>query len=191
MRFAGFDITTAPTTEPVTVAQVKEQWNQMCDVDDDKITFLIKVARDFLENYLHMAFMPQTITMKMDCWKTVIRPVRPPLTLVSGIQYKDANGDTQTFSSSGYIVDTITKPGRISLASGYSYPSIINELGAINIVYVAGYADADSVPPAIKQTIISLVIAMLEHPEQDSEIVLSENPSLKYVKNMYKITEFD
>ena len=68
---------------------------------------------------------------------------RNPVTSVSQIQYYDGDNVLQTLSTSNYIVDTKSKPGRIyvsDLEGTYTRPN------AVEVTFVAGYADIDAVP---------------------------------------------
>ena len=87
----------------------------------------------------------------------VIRLPRPPLQLVSSIQYVDGGGVLQTMPVLDYQVDTSPTPGRVGPAYGKVWPVTRLQLAAITITYLAGYGTADAVPDDIKQAILLLV----------------------------------
>jgi len=53
-------LVTAPTSEPLTLAQAKTFLRVEHTADDEAITRAISAARQFAENYLRMALLPQT-----------------------------------------------------------------------------------------------------------------------------------
>jgi hypothetical protein len=58
------------------------------------------------------------------------------------------------------------------------------------VAYTAGYGTtAASVPAAIRQGIISLVIDLFEHPERSPELSLQDNPSVRRLLDAYCVVE--
>ena len=55
-----------------------------------------------------------------------------------------------------YFVDNVREPARIVLRQGETFPTALRVANAIKVVYVAGYANAHSVPEPIR-------MAMLQH----------------------------
>jgi len=156
MRFA---ISTAPTAEPVTVAEVAA-WANLGDVPADQvgvISDLITAARELCETRLHRQVIPATWLGYLDYIPAVIE-IRDklPIASITSIQYVDTAGDTQTLSSSLYQADytSPTKPCRIESAYGVSWPTVRSDtLNAVTITFTAGYT---TVPTAIKQAILQL-----------------------------------
>jgi len=84
----------------------------------------------------------------------------PPLLLVNSIKYLDGTGAQQTWATASYRVEAPTGPmaqhGRISLASGQSWPTVRAVTGAIEIDFDAGYgAAATDVPEPLVDGIIA------------------------------------
>ncbi len=170
-------VTTAATTEPVTLVEAKLHLRVDISTDDDLITSLIKVARDWCENYQNRAYISQTITAKFDRFPTIIRLPRSPLISVTSIAYIDSAGDSQTIDSSVYEVDTTSEPGLVTLAFNQLWPSTRRIHHAITVVYKAGFgADATAVPDRIKAAMKLVIGHLYEHREEDSEIVLTTLP---------------
>ncbi len=123
-----------------------------------------------------------------------IRPLRSPLSSVTSIGYVDSNGDSQTFSSDDYDVDTTSEPGRIALAYGEVWPTTRSDINAITLTYVAGYgATAASVPEGIKTAIKQLVCHWYDHRETVtiSNVVPREIPlAVNALLWPYKVLEF-
>jgi uncharacterized phiE125 gp8 family phage protein len=169
-------VTTAPTTEPVSLTEAKLHLRVDHTTDDDLITDLIKVAREWCEAYEGRAYMTQTITAYMDRFCGEILLPRPPLLSVTSVKYYDVSDSQQTLSSSNYDVDTTAEPGRITLAYGYTWPATLPDENAIEIIYKAGYSvtadDATSVPSRVK-TAIKLIIGHLYENRENSVVGLS------------------
>ncbi len=152
-------ISVEPTAEPVTVAEAKAWLNESGSDNDADIAFMIQTAREYVETYSGRALMPQTWSLFLDAFPLEIRPGFPPLTSVTSITYTDTAGNTgQTVDASIYDFDVNTEPGRIREAFGQSWPSTRREMNAVTVLFVAGYADAASVPESLK-TAIKLLVA--------------------------------
>jgi hypothetical protein len=90
----------------------------------------------------------------------------PPLQSITSIKYLDTAGVEQTLAAAAYRVDTVSAPGRVTPAYGYSWPSTYPVTNAVVIRFVAGYGDAAAaVPLKIRQWIMAAVGAMYENRE--------------------------
>lgn len=160
-------LVTAPTEEPVSIAEAKAHLRVDGDDDDSYIGALITTARSHVETITRRALMPQTWKLVLDDWPDdVLELLLPPLVSVSSITYKDADGETQTFASSNYVVDADSVPGRLCLADDASWPSDdLYPMGAVQIQYLAGYTNANAVPQPIKNAILLLVGHYYENRE--------------------------
>lgn len=170
-------VTTAPTTEPVSLIEAKLHLRVVDNSSDTLITSLIKVAREWCEGFQNRAFIQQTITAKLDEFSDTIELPMPPLISVTSIKYYDTAGNQQTLSTSYYNVDTTSEPGLVTLAYNQSWPTVRSVHHTIEIIYKAGYGDAASaVPERVKQAIKLLVGHLYEHRETVSELTLKEVP---------------
>ena len=160
-------LVTGPASEPVSKEEAKAHLRVDGTDDDSYITALITTARRHVEAILRRALMPQTWKLVLDSWPTdIVKFAKPPLTSVSSVTYLDENGDSQTFASTNYVVDTAGEPGRLTLAKDASWPTDeLYTLGAVQIQFVAGYADVDAVPQEYKQAILLLVGHFYENRE--------------------------
>jgi len=155
-------VTTGPTVEPLTVDDAKRHLRILHDDDNQDIQEAIKDARDWCENYLDLAILEQTITLKLDRFPvaTTIRDTTDIITLprsnlisVTSVKYTDDDGVEQTLSTDVYGVDTTSTPGRIYRKQDQEWPTdVADERNAVEIIYKAGYGSTrSSVPPAIKR----------------------------------------
>ena len=155
-------IITAPTSEPVTLADMRAHLGITQTVDNSRdaiITARITTARQWAENYTGKLFITQTWGAYSDGFPgqpglvivAIIMPVnkfirlRTPLQAVNSIQYVDQNGATQTMPSNQYLVDTIQ--GRICPAAGYDWPAVTKQPNAVIVNYTCGYGNAASNVP--------------------------------------------
>jgi uncharacterized phiE125 gp8 family phage protein len=159
----ALSLTTAPTVEPLTTAEVKAELRIDHSNDNDRIdNFILPTARQLAETICHRAFLNQTYTLRLTGFGTgpILLP-RPPVSSVTSVAYIDSAGDSQTWASSKYTVETPSGHRAMvaSIQPTYTevYPSTQGVVDAVTIVYVAGYgAAASSLPAGIKQGVALL-----------------------------------
>lgn len=145
---------TAPTTEPVSLAEAKAHLRVDTNDEDAYISNLIVAARQWAENYTRRRFITQTWDYYLDEFPACIEVPYPPVQSVTSVKYNDADGAEQTLASSGYRVDSTSLPPRISPSYGNSWPATRSESNAVVVRVVVGYGAATAVPQAIKQAIL-------------------------------------
>lgn len=154
-------IVTPPAAEPVTSTEAKAHLRVDTTDDDTLITSLITAARTYAERVLRRALISQTWDLTLDEWPdgNAITIPLPPLQSVTSLKYTDDDGTVNTMSSSWYIVDTASTPGRLVLKDDYSWPSDdLREAMPIVVRFVAGYGAAGSSVPGTILTAIKLLI---------------------------------
>lgn len=161
---------TAPTEEPITLADAKLHMRVDFDIDDPLIESYITASRQWAElGFTKRAFVTQTWDFYLDAFPvgTIIEVPYPPLQSVTEIVYTDENGTDTTFPPSQYVVDTISEPGRISLAANvYCWPTVcLQPINGVRIRFVAGYGAAKDVPRQIRNALLLLVADLYEHRE--------------------------
>ena len=84
-------------------------------------------------------------------------------------------------SSTAYIVDTASEPGRIAEGYQSSWPSTRPVIDAVTVTFVAGYGTAATVPKRIKQAIMMLATDLYENKGEamPAREVLMANPVIK------------
>jgi len=143
----GLNRTVEPATTPITVAELKKQLElpSSDSYHDTHLTRIIEAATRAAERFTKRAFITQTWEMKLQAfpsWEIVIP--RPPLQSISSIEYVDTDGDTQTVSSSNYLVSTSSLPGKVTPAYGEVWPSARWQMDAVTVTFVAGYGAAST-----------------------------------------------
>lgn len=153
---------------PVTLAEAKLAHRfDASDLDDD-ITAMIQDATRLAEHEVGQCLMPQTWQLTLDAFPDCIRLTRPPVASVTSVQYVDTAGALQTLAPSAYTLDTSSGFGLAYLqpAYGTSWPATRDQAQAVIVRFVAGYADAASVPSHLKRQVKIFVAMMLDDPVQ-------------------------
>ena len=70
------------------------------------------------------------------------------------------------FSSSNYLVDTASNPGRVALNQNSVWPTGLRSVNAVEIEFTAGYGTATDVPEAIKQGILLWIKLLFARSEE-------------------------
>lgn len=156
----GLRLIEGPSEEPVDLETVKAQLGVSGTDQDLIIASLIAAARESIdgrEGYLGgRVLMPQTWELVLDGFpcSEIELPFTPVREVVS-ISYDDENGDLQTLDAADYYLDDASATPWI-MAVG-SWPSTLDGVNAVRVRFVAGYADAASVPSPIKASIVLIV----------------------------------
>lgn len=145
-------LVTAPTDEPLSLAEAASYLGLGDDTSEySLLSILIASARNAAETITRRALMPQTWDLVLDrfpAWEMVVP--KSTLRSVTSISYVDTDGATQPLSASAYLVDNKSEPGRITPAFGQVWPVTRWQTGAVTVRFIAGYADAASVPACVK-----------------------------------------
>ena len=185
-------IVTQPAAEPLTLAEVKEFLRVDHSDDDATLAIFITAARQLCESYTRLALMPTTFEEYFDDfpqysgdYKDEIRLSRSPVSAVTYVKSIDGNETTITADPAEYKIDTISRPARISPDNGWfgTYETI----NAVFVRYVAGFADAASVPAPLKHGMM-LVIGDMYENRTDS--VKRLPTASEYLWNPYRVFEF-
>lgn len=162
----ALELTSAPTTEPVTLDEAKTHLRVENTNDDDLITNLISTARIEAEWYTRRAFITQGWTLWLDHWPGggIVEIPLPPLISVSAV-CTYSTGDVETvLDSDTYRIDTASAPARLQIKNALSPPIVtLRAINGVGISYAAGYGDADDVPAAIRQAILCRVADLYEN----------------------------
>ena len=169
-EWTGLSIQTAPSSEPVTTAEVKSQARIDGTDEDTLLDRLISVARVTVEKSTGRTLISQTWDVNYDDFPSGGNPIyltNPPLQSVSSISYVDNAGSTQTWGASNYTVDTDADIGRIFPAYDKSYPTVRNQRNAVTVRFVSGYgASSSDVPEPIRHAILMMAGEMFERREE-------------------------
>lgn len=167
----------APTVEPITLDEAKEQLRieAAFTLDDDYISALISAARDRCENYCNQFFTAQDISI---LYKGVIPALvclpYPNLTVTS-VTYTDSDNAQQTVDSGNYIVDPVNQT--ITFTSTFS-----------SINYQVQATTAAPVQIVGVQHAIKLIVTDLYELRTETAVgvSLADNPALKALLYPYR-----
>jgi uncharacterized phiE125 gp8 family phage protein len=167
--------TVAPTSEPLTLAEVKLHLRVDSDITahDSLITALIVAARERAELETNRQLITATWQLVLEAFPCVeIELPRPPLLSVTSVTYVDPAGVSQTWSTSEYQFIATSGPyarrGVLRPKYGYTFPDTRPDtLAAVTVTFTAGYGtSADSVPQSIKHAMLLMIGDWYAHTEQ-------------------------
>ena len=156
---------TAATALAVSLVEAKAQIRMDLSDDDTLITSDITTATEAAEQATGRAIMPQTWELTLDAFPAAIELTRVPVASVTSVTYADLDGVDQTLSALLYSLDNYDDfgPTFVVPAYGTEWPATRDQINAVKVRYVAGYANAAAVPESIKKWIKLQVGAMAEN----------------------------
>lgn len=160
-----------PATElAVSLAEAKLHLRIDDAADDTLISAFITAATEMAEQATCRAIMPQTWELTLDAFPAALQLTRVPAASVISLKYTDSTGTVQTLASNLYTLDRADDYGHAYVVPAYatSWPNTRDQINAVALRYVAGYADAASVPESIKAWIKLMVGAMYENREAET-----------------------
>lgn len=194
-QFRGSVITSAPATEPVTAAELRTHLRtDSTELPDAEANALITDARTEIENMTGLAFITQSWRLSLDRWpaggeawwdgvremsitelynrntyQSVALPRYPLQSITSVTVFDEASASTVITVADVFDVDTYQTPGRLTLKRGQTWPVALRANDAIQIIYVAGYANAAAVPSTMKRAVKQLAAFLYSHRGDDCD----------------------
>ena len=92
--------------------------------------------------------------------------------------------------SAEYTVDLSSEPARLTPKFGYIWPVTLPQIGAVQIDYTAGYANAAAVPDELKAWILLRIGSLYANREDASERALVTVPFAPEILAPLKVTIF-
>jgi len=160
-----YKVTTAPASEPITLAEAKAQLRIESDFTDDDtwLTTALTIVREQVEALTNRSIMPQTMELAISEFEDAIQLPRPPYTSLTSITYYDVDNTQQTLASSEYLVNDFAEPAYVVKESAITYPGVYDRPDAIRLIFVAGYANAAAVPASLKQAMLMLLTDLYDN----------------------------
>jgi uncharacterized phiE125 gp8 family phage protein len=149
----------APTLDPVTLAEAKNHLRVDSDDEDTFIEALVTAATAHLDGHsgvLGRALVTQTWRQDFDGFSDALRLPLFPVASITHVKYYDADNALQTLSSSVYSLFVDGGGAYVALAPDQEWPSSYSRVDAVAVTYVAGLA-VGSVPMPIKAAILLMV----------------------------------
>ena len=149
---------------------------------------------DGASGILNRGLITQTWTGVLDAFPAIFSLPLPPVQSVTEIRYTDTAGDSQTVGSANYRVSYTNMDfsrAFVEPVNGFSWPSIDNVLGAVEIDFVVGYGDDnDDLPQKVRQVHNFLVASQHEHRRSLIEgLSVADNPIFQTMVNNAKYWE--
>jgi uncharacterized phiE125 gp8 family phage protein len=205
---AGLVVVTPPASEPITVSDLITHLRLDADTDETEMEAYIQLAREWCENYTGRAFVNRTLRLSLDglsdvddaLWegwkigpdmtlkKRDIKLPKPPLVSVTSVTTYDDADVPVVFSAASYYVDNAAEPGRVVLRTGSTWPTALRVGNAVEIVYVAGYGAATSVPAPIKFALKAVAAWIYENRGEQSYERLPANITM--LLQPYRVMSF-
>lgn len=160
---------TAATGLAVTLIEAKAHL-RVDGVDDDTlIEAMITAATEAAEQMTGHALMTQIWEVTLDTFPDAVELTRVPVQSITSITYADSAGASTVLAAPLYALDAADDFGPAYVVPVYAgvWPDTRDEINAVKVRYVAGYADAASVPESIKSWIKLQVGAMYEGREAE------------------------
>lgn len=183
-------VTTEPSKYPVTLDEIKKQV-EITDDDDSHDAFLsaaISAATERCESFTSRSLITRTLTLWKDSWpigeyndsywegwkegpesiinapaRAIILP-RPPLQSIVHVKTYDDSDNATTYSTSNYLVDTVSQPGRMVLRDSSGIPVSTRSALGLEVQYKAGYGDEmGSIPQDLRQGVLMMAAWLFEH----------------------------
>jgi uncharacterized phiE125 gp8 family phage protein len=127
-------------------------------------TAISKLERELSQPLLRKQF--DAVVDQFPCGTEPIRLPRWPLASVDSVTSYALDGTATVMSSSEYFVDTYSRPGRLCLKSGYTWPTATRDQVAGVIRFTAGHGtDAMGVPDPLKEAALKWATELYENRE--------------------------
>lgn len=158
---------TAAAGLAVTLVEAKAHLRVDVADDDTLITAMIMAAAELAEQQTGRALMTQTWELTLDAFPDALELTRTPVQSVTSVIYADAAGVDQTLAGSAYSLDLADDNGHAYVVPAYGtdWPATRDQVNAVRVRYVAGYASAAAVPESIKSWIKLAVGSMYTNRE--------------------------
>jgi uncharacterized phiE125 gp8 family phage protein len=149
-------LTTPPIAEPLSLAEVKAHLRITHSDDDTYISTLINSARRSVELRYDLCLMAQSWSVFCDVWPDdgiFDLPLYPILSIVDLKIYGD-DDVAATIDPAHYILDLASRPSRLVLRCGRSFPQPGRRVNGLEIKLIAGFS---TVPTPIKQALLIII----------------------------------
>jgi uncharacterized phiE125 gp8 family phage protein len=162
--YMGLTLLSAPASEPVSIAEMRNYLKLETSEDDVLLAALISASREKAEVWTGRAFLSQQWKYTLDAFPCngVIYLPYPPLISVDSVKYIDVGGTLTAVSSSVYEVDSNSTQARIKPVWNQFWQPTGYSLNAVQVTFTCGYSPASLLPSSIKQAIKYMAANMYE-----------------------------
>ena len=177
------------------------------DEDDTLIASLISAARQAAETLTGRQFTTARWKMVLDSFPGpslmgvpagqsfslpghAILLFKTPVQSVVSINYLDMGSALQVMPASTYTVDAACEPARVTPVFGQIWPICLPQIGAVSVIFDAGYGTAAEVPQGIKSWIKLRVGSLYAHREEVAVLSRGRVEALPFIDGLldpYKV----
>jgi hypothetical protein len=115
---------------------------------------------------------------------------KSPVASVVEIRYLDMANAWQVMPAANYTVDSVCEPARITPVFGQIWPIALPQIGAVSVIFDAGYGNASAVPEGIKTWIKLRVGSLYVHREEVASMTRGRIDPLPFIDGLldpYKV----
>lgn len=173
-------VVSPPGADPLDLADdVKPHLRVDHSDEDDLITDAFKAAVNEIDaprGWLGRSLITRTLLLTLDDLPpSVLYLPGPPVTSVSSVKYRDADDEIVTIDSGDYLTDLTAEPALLWIGDGGWPTNFADGPDVLRVEYVAGYANADAIPRAIRQWLLMRTAELYRDREPT---VLNARPSV-------------
>jgi uncharacterized phiE125 gp8 family phage protein len=141
----GLQLVTPPEESFVGLTTLKSFLRIDHDEQNSLLQTLLAAETTYAEGFTGRPLVLQTWDYYQDEFPTdgAIHLPLDGVTAVSAVYYLDSAGGEQTLDAADYDVDLASRPVRVALASGASWPTSYEGINAVRVRFTAGAANAE------------------------------------------------
>ena len=194
----GYVLVTPPTTEPLSLDDVKAHLRIDADDEDALISALVAASRQHFERRTGRSLIDTVWRLVLDRFPPGGGPIRlgnGPVSAVSSVGYIDSAGVSRVLAEeTGYLADLSGDIGKLSPVFWQPWPcDAAHRPGGVTVQYTAGFGPtADAVPQLVKQALLLLIGHWYENRETvvipDRTVTITDVPlAFDAVADSYQI----
>ena len=175
-----------PTTEPLTLSEVKNHLRIDGNYDDALLNSCITSARMYFESMCEISIASQELLLALDSFDDIIYLPRGPVQSIEDISYADLQNNQEILDD--WIEDLVSNPARITPAFGQSWPDTAEVVNAVQVSYTTGYTTPSMVPKLLKSGMLFYVAHLYENRSAVTDGDLKEVPmALESIIHQYTL----
>ncbi len=185
----GIKLITAPSVEPVSLAEAKEHLIVEHTNHDALIAAAILSAREWVEQYTGRCLISQTWELALDEFPEEIELKKIPAISISSVKYINTSNVETTINASNYGVDDYSPRHWLIPTDSNEWPTPLDSANSVKVQYVAGYGTASTdVPGPIIQAVKLLIGDFYEHRENTViGAPVASTETVKMLLSMYRV----
>ena len=156
---------TAQTEWFAELPEVKKHLSEAGTDNDAYIQELIYAVQSKVEEDYDLGLNTATWEVYFDKFPKEIEIWMWPIASIESVKYTDADGDTQTVTSTNYGTDLVNKPARIIPLDSYSWPDTLVTPNAVQVQFITGFASPAVLPGDLKQAMYMIIADWMDNRE--------------------------